>query len=138
MSRPNKTESAILVSLMCSLLPEDPLSELFSFVLICKLNHHCLINKSVENIQPYKARFIANYSSCTTNELSNTIKNHVIKYRENVYERYGIFFFLVNQIHARYRLSLNREVFVRPVCLHLIILHFQHCSTILLRINWWT
>ena len=46
--------------------------------------------------KPYKARFIANSSSCTTTDLSKlltscltTIKNHVIKYCENVYERSG-------------------------------------------------
>ena len=46
--------------------------------------------------QPYKSRFIANSSSCTTTELSKlltscltTIKNHVIKYCEKVYERSG-------------------------------------------------
>ena len=46
--------------------------------------------------KPYKARFIANSSSCTTTELSKlltscltTIKNHVIKYCEKVYERSG-------------------------------------------------
>ena len=46
--------------------------------------------------KPYKARFIANSSSCTTTELSKlltscltTIKNHVIKYCEQVYERFG-------------------------------------------------
>ena len=46
--------------------------------------------------KPYKARFIANYSSCTTTELSKlltscltTIKNHVIKYCEKVYEKSG-------------------------------------------------
>ena len=44
--------------------------------------------------KPYKSRFIANSSSCTTTELSKlltycltTIKNHVIKYCEKVYER---------------------------------------------------
>ena len=44
----------------------------------------------------YKSRFIANSSSCTTNELSilltsclTAIKNHVIKYRTPVYERNG-------------------------------------------------
>ena len=44
----------------------------------------------------YKARFIANSSSCTTAELSKlltscltTIKNHVIKHCERVYERSG-------------------------------------------------
>ena len=46
--------------------------------------------------KPYKARFIANSSSCTTTELSKlltscltTIKNLVIKYCEKVYERSG-------------------------------------------------
>ena len=45
--------------------------------------------------QPYKARFVANSCSCTTNELSElltscltTIKYHVIKYCEKVYERF--------------------------------------------------
>ena len=43
---------------------------------------------------PYKSRFIANSSACTTTELSNlltscltVIKNHVIKYCTAVYER---------------------------------------------------
>ena len=47
-------------------------------------------------IASFKARFIANSSSCTTTELSKlltscltTIKNHVIKYCEKVYERFG-------------------------------------------------
>ena len=46
--------------------------------------------------QPYKSRFIAISSSCTTTELSilltsclNAIKNHVIKYSTTVYERNG-------------------------------------------------
>ena len=47
--------------------------------------------------KPYKARFIANPSSCTTTELSKFLtpcltavkKKHVIKYCENVYERSG-------------------------------------------------
>ena len=45
---------------------------------------------------PYKARFIANKSSCTTTELSKlltscltAVKNHVIRYCEKVYERSG-------------------------------------------------
>ena len=47
--------------------------------------------------KPYKARFIANSSSCTTTELSKlltscltAVKKHVIKYCEKVYERSGI------------------------------------------------
>ena len=46
--------------------------------------------------RPYKSRFIANSSSCTTSELSilltsclNAIKYHVIKYCTTVYERKG-------------------------------------------------
>ena len=46
--------------------------------------------------RPYKARFIANSSSCTTTELSKlltscltAIKAKVIKYCETVYERSG-------------------------------------------------
>ena len=46
--------------------------------------------------RPYKSRFIANFSSCTIIELSiiltsclTAIKNHVIKYREPVFERNG-------------------------------------------------
>ena len=45
---------------------------------------------------PYRARFIASSSSCTTTELSKlstscltAIKTHVIKYCEKVYERSG-------------------------------------------------
>ena len=46
--------------------------------------------------KPYKARLIANSSSCTTTELSKlltlcltAVKKHVIKYCEKVYERSG-------------------------------------------------
>ena len=46
--------------------------------------------------RPYKSRFIANSSACTTTELSiiltsclTAIKNHVIKYCTTVYERDG-------------------------------------------------
>ena len=46
--------------------------------------------------QLYKARFIANSSSCTTTELTKLltsyltiIKDHVIKYYEKIYERSG-------------------------------------------------
>ena len=45
--------------------------------------------------RPYKARFIANSSSCTTTELSKlltscltAIKSHVIRYCETVYETF--------------------------------------------------
>ena len=51
--------------------------------------------------KPYKARFIADSSSCTTTELSKlltscltAVKTHVIRYSEKVYERSGKNFFL--------------------------------------------
>ena len=54
--------------------------------------------------QPYKARFIAHSSSCTTTELSKlltscltSIKYHGIKHREKVYERSGKNFFWSNK-----------------------------------------
>ena len=50
----------------------------------------------LNSMKPYKARFIANSSSCTTTELSNlltscltAVKKHVIKNCEKVYERSG-------------------------------------------------
>ena len=50
--------------------------------------------------RPYKARFIANSSSCTTTSLSKVltycltaIKNHRIKYCEKTYENEGINYF---------------------------------------------
>ena len=50
--------------------------------------------------RPYKARFIANSSSCTTTEVSKLFtscltaaKNHFIKYYETIYERDGITLF---------------------------------------------
>ena len=46
--------------------------------------------------RPYKGRFIANFSSCTTTSLSKILtscltasKNHWIKYCERTYEREG-------------------------------------------------
>ena len=55
--------------------------------------------------RPYKARFIANSSSCTTTELSKSltsrltaVKNQVIRYCEKVYERSGknLFWSIIN------------------------------------------
>ena len=64
--------------------------------------------------QPYKARFIANSSSCTTTELSKlltscltTIKNHVIKYCEKVYKRSGknLFWYIKNSCEVLNKLK---------------------------------
>ena len=50
--------------------------------------------------RPYKARFIANSSSCTTTVLSKlltscltAVKKHCIRYYDTVYERDGIYYF---------------------------------------------
>ena len=60
--------------------------------------------------RPYKSRFIANSSACTTTELSivltsclTAIKNHVIKYCKTVYERNGKNLFWSNpgEIHNK-------------------------------------
>ena len=52
------------------------------------------------HIRPYKSRFIANSSSCTTTELSiiltsclTVIKNYVIQYCGTVFERNGKIYF---------------------------------------------
>ena len=61
---------------------------------------------------PYKARFIANSSSCTTTELSKlltscltAVKNHVIRYCEKVYERSGKICFGLLKIQVRYLIN---------------------------------
>ena len=63
--------------------------------------------------KPYKTRFIANSSSCTTTELSKlltscltTITSHGIKYCEKVYERSGNNFFGQSNIQ---REVLNKQ-----------------------------
>ena len=63
---------------------------------------------------PYKARFIANSSSCTTTELSKlltscltAVKNHVIRYCEKVYERSGknLFWSIKNSVEVLNKLK---------------------------------
>ena len=61
---------------------------------------------------PYKARFIAKSSSCTTTELSKlltscltAVKNHVIRYCEKVYERSGKNIFGLLKILVRYLIN---------------------------------
>ena len=59
--------------------------------------------------KPYKARFIANSSSCMTTELSKlltscltAVKKHVIKYCEKVYERPGKTYFGLLKIQVKF------------------------------------
>ena len=73
---------------------------------IWQLSLGCLLMRTIASFllywlpkllkRPYKSRFIANSSACTTTELSiiltsclTAIKNHVIKYCTTVYERNG-------------------------------------------------
>ena len=91
----------------------------------------------------YMARFIANSSSCTTTELSKlltscltTIKNHVIKYCEKVYERSSKIFFWSIKNSCEVLNKLKSRGLRASVCLHTIFLHYiLPCPTILLRIN---
>ena len=62
--------------------------------------------------RPYKARIIANSSSCPATELSklltscrNAVKNHVIGYCEKVYEWYGKICFGQLKILVRYLIN---------------------------------
>ena len=66
----------------------------------------CYLN-SIE--KPYKARFIANSSSCTTTELFKlltscltAVKKHVIKYCEKVYEKSSKNLFWSIKIQAKF------------------------------------
>ena len=59
--------------------------------------------------RPYKPRFFANPSSCTTTQLSilltsclTPIKNHVIKYCTTVYERKGKKYFGLLKIQVKF------------------------------------
>ena len=82
----------------------------------------------LNSIKTYKARFIANSSSCTTTELSKlltscltAVKKH-IKYCEKVYERSGKNLFW--SIQVKFLIKLKLEISMRLVCLLMIFLLF--------------
>ena len=63
--------------------------------------------------RPYKSRFIANSSGCTTTELSilltsclTAIKNHFIKYCTTVYERNGKNYFGLLKIQLKFLIKV--------------------------------
>ena len=63
----------------------------------------------INSIKIYKARFIANSSSCMTTELSKlltscltAVKKHVIKYCEKVYERSSTTYFDLLKIQVKF------------------------------------
>ena len=62
--------------------------------------------------RPYKSRFIANSSACTTTELSilltsclTAIKNHVIKYCTTIYERNDKIYFGLLKIQVKFLIN---------------------------------
>ena len=62
--------------------------------------------------RPYKSRFIANSSACTTTELSilltsclTAIKNHVIKYCTTVYEKMVKIYFGLLKIQVKFLIN---------------------------------
>ena len=81
--------------------------------------------------KPYKARFIANSSSCTTTELSklltscltavkNMLSNIVKKYMRDPVKTY----FGRLKIQVKFLINLKLEISIRPVCLLMIFLLF--------------
>ena len=86
--------------------------------------------------RPYKARFIANSSSCTTTELSKlltscltAIKSHVIRYFETVYEtsNKNWFWSIKNSGEVLSKLKCTTEGSVRQACPRMIfLLCIQH------------
>ena len=80
--------------------------------------------------RPYKARFIANSSSCTTTNLSKlltscltAVKKHWIRYYDTVYERDGINYFGQLKILMMFSINLNLKTFRLLNFLHMIFLH---------------
>ena len=81
--------------------------------------------------KPYKARFIANSSSCTTTELSklltscltavkNMLSNIVKRYMRDLVKTY----FGRLKIQVKFLINLKLEISMRPVCLLMIFLLF--------------
>ena len=80
--------------------------------------------------RPYKARFIANSSSCTTTVLSKLltscltgVKQHWIRYYDTVYERDGINYFWSIKISNDVLNKFKTKIFRLLNCLHMSFLH---------------
>ena len=84
--------------------------------------------------RPYKARFIANSSSCTTTVLSKLLtscltavkKKHWIRYYDTIYEMDGINYFGQLKIPMMFSINLNRTTF-RFCCMSF---HVSFCSCV--------
>ena len=120
-----------LSSMLCQSVNEDQ-ERLPTFYWLPKLHK-----------KPYKTRFIANSSSCTTTELSKlltscltTIKNHVIKYCEKVYERSckNLFWLIKNSCEILNKLK-SRGFRASSLSTYDFLHYILPCPTILLRIN---
>ena len=83
----------------------------------------------LNSIKPYKARFIANSSSCTTTELSklltscltavkNILSSTVKRYMGDPIKTY----FGLLKIQVKFSINLKLEISMRPVCLLMIFL----------------
>ena len=81
--------------------------------------------------KPYKARFIANSSSCTTTELSklltlcltavkNMLSNIVKRYMRDPVKTY----FGLLKIQMKFKINIKLEISMRPFCLLMIFLLF--------------
>ena len=81
--------------------------------------------------KPYKGRFIANSSSCTTTELSKLLTSCLTAVKNMLsctVERYmrcpvKIYFGLL-KIQVKFKINLKLEISMRPVCLLMIFLLF--------------
>ena len=77
-----------------------------------KLPTLCWLHVPKRHKRPYKSRFNANSSVCTTTELSiiltsclTATKNHVIKYCTTVYERNGKNYFGLLKIQVKFLIN---------------------------------
>ena len=85
----------------------------------------------LNSINTYKARFIANYNSCTTTELSELLTSYltvVTNILSSTVKRYMSdpvkIYFGLYQIQVKFLINLKLEISMRPVCLLMIFLLF--------------
>ena len=79
--------------------------------------------------RPYKSRFIANSSACTTTELSilltsclTAIKNHLLNIAQQFLKEMVKIYFGLLKIQVKFLINCSLEVFEHLACLHMISL----------------